>query len=98
MEKCSLMVVDDSGTTLKLAAHKGLPPDVVAKASVPMGEGISGFVAKCGKPMLIGNIESNPYWARRNRETYLTKSCLCVPMKSGDKVLGVLNAADRRSG
>jgi adenylate cyclase len=98
VEKCSLMELDEKEKILKISAQRGLPAEIVKKAQVPLGESISGFVAKSGKPIMIDNIESNPLWTRRNRENYFSHSCLCVPLKSGDKVLGVMNAADKKSG
>jgi len=98
VQKCSLMVLEEKEKALSIAAQIGLPEDIVEKVRVPLGQSISGAVAQLGKPTLIENIEKNEFWARRNRELYLTHSCLCVPLKSGERVLGVMNAADKRDG
>ena len=65
--------------------------------SLPMGtslkvgeEGIVGWVAHSGKPMLVNDVSKEPrYYA--TRELQLTRSELAVPVKLGHEVVGVLD-------
>jgi K+-sensing histidine kinase KdpD len=54
----------------------------------PIGVGITGMVAKEGRSWRVGNVIEEPaYWAFDP----VTQSELCVPVKMGDRVVGVLN-------
>jgi hypothetical protein len=51
-----------------------------------------------GKPLLIEDIERDPLFMRRNIPHYSTKSLLSIPLKRDDKVIGVMNMSDKRTG
>ncbi len=56
---------------------------------LPLGKGVTGTVAKTGKPICIGDVRKNSkYLVSDNR----IRSELCVPIKVGKKVLGVINS------
>lgn len=55
---------------------------------VPLGKGISGMVAKTGKALRIGDVRKSPDYISANPEII---SELCVPIKSQQHVLGVIN-------
>jgi diguanylate cyclase (GGDEF)-like protein len=63
--------------------------------SVSFGEGIAGRVAKSGFPMLVNDIERDKRVASKNRPRHKTKSFLCLPLEVEDRVVGVLNLADK---
>jgi diguanylate cyclase (GGDEF)-like protein len=62
-----------------------------------VGEGISGYVAATGCPLLIPNVEVDPRFARRNRERYYTNSLISSPLLHMGTVLGVVNVNNKRS-
>ncbi len=76
---------------LRIIVARGLPDDVVAETRVALGEGISGFVARTGEPLLVDNIESDERFGRRNHERYYTRSCLSAPLMIGGALYGVIN-------
>lgn len=49
----SIMLLDENGETLKIAASAGLPPGVTTGTRVPVGEGISGWVAAHREALLL---------------------------------------------
>lgn len=55
---------------------------------IPLGEGITGIVALTGKPMRVADVSVEPKYISIDPRV---RSELCVPLKSGDKVLGVLD-------
>ncbi|UCF30091.1 MAG: response regulator [bacterium] len=96
-ETVSLMVLE--GDHLTVMAAIGLPEDVIGRAQVPLGKGISGYVAETGEPVLINDISNHDrFQPSRYRKQYRTESALCVPLVRGDKVLGVINANNKTSG
>jgi signal transduction histidine kinase len=55
---------------------------------IPLGEGITGIVALTGEPMRVADVSLEPKYISIDPRV---RSELCVPLKSGDKVLGVLD-------
>lgn len=97
VETASLMVLE--GEVLRLVEAMGLPEEVIGKATVPLGKGISGHVAQTGEPLLINDISKDEKFRPSTfRDQYSTQSALCVPLMRGDRVLGVLNANNKISG
>ena len=96
IETASLMITE--GDHLVIAAAMGLPEGIVGKAQVPLGSGISGYVAQTGEPVLINDIgKDDRFKPSKFREQYSTQSALCVPLMRGHKVLGVINANNKKS-
>jgi PAS domain S-box-containing protein len=62
----------------------------------PLFEGIVGFVVGTGNSWLANDVSKDPHYAKGFLGEVLTKSELCVPMKLGDKVIGVLDVQSIR--
>jgi signal transduction histidine kinase/response regulator RpfG family c-di-GMP phosphodiesterase len=93
----SLMLLSDETQELSVSAALGLDEAVMKMARVKVGDGISGWVAKTGKPLLITDIEHDPSFRRSNRPQYESGSLLSVPLKVGEKVIGVMNVTNKIS-
>jgi len=81
---CSLLLVE--GNNLVLKDGYGYDKGKFQDFKIPIGEGVTGRVAKTGKPIIINDISKIPY--------YITivpgnKSEIVVPLKSRNKVIGV---------
>lgn len=99
VEIVSLMLVTEPEGTLRMAHAKGLDQAVQREAVRPMGEGISGRVAKTGEPLLIRDLSQDPvYGAGSLHPRYRTNSLMCVPLKVNGKTIGVLNANNKVTG
>jgi len=94
----SLMLLNETDGTLKIAAAKGMTPSLAKSMSVAFGEGIAGRVAKSGFPMLVNDIEQDSRVAVKNRPRFKTKSFLSLPLEVEDRLIGVLNLADKSNG
>lgn len=95
-EKCSLMLFDENSQELCIRGSKGLDENVIGDTRVKLGEHVAGLVAKDKNPLLVTDIEIDKRIARRNRLAYKTKSFLSVPIELRDKLVGVVNVADKR--
>lgn len=93
----SLMLIDNSGTTLQIMAAKGLNSQLAETMRTEIGKGIAGKVAQSGQPLLVHDIERDRRIATANRARFRTKSFISLPFKLGDQVIGVLNLADKQS-
>lgn len=56
------------------------------------GEGIAGRVAESGEPLLISDVSDSPYFSPQVDQitSQETRSIICVPLKSHDRILGVI--------
>ncbi|PIU40849.1 MAG: hypothetical protein COS99_08055 [Candidatus Omnitrophica bacterium CG07_land_8_20_14_0_80_42_15] len=90
----SIMLVDKMQNELRIRASKGLEEEIVKQAKVKFGEGISGWVAKELKPLLIDDLNKYPAFQRRPGR-YSTNSLLTVPLVAGGELLGVLNVNNK---
>lgn len=95
---CSLMLLDSERKFLRIRVAKGLPEAVVKRIVIPLGEGISGHVAKTGEPLLVEDIETHPLFRRKSRKKYSSRSLLSVPLKIKGEVIGVLNVNNKLRG
>ena len=94
----SLMLLDEQGGKLKIVAAKGMTSALAKAMSVVYGEGIAGRVAKNGFPMLVNDIERDKRVAAKNRPRFKTKSFISLPLEIEDRLIGVLNLADKGNG
>ncbi len=90
-DKVSIMLVDQSTVPprLRLVAAEGLSPDLLS-VEVPIGEGIAGQVALTGSPLLI-NTQTIHQFSPTALHYQGAGSALCLPLKVGNRVVGVLN-------
>ena len=101
VEKASIMTFDENIAALRIVAARGLDPEIVKKAVVRVGEGISGKVFASHEPLLIEDLKADGMGPGKDR--YKTTSLIsapvtCFPMKVGEEVLGVINVTDKRNG
>lgn len=61
--------------------------------TVPLGKGITGRVAVSGKPMLVPDVRKEPDYIALDPAV---RSELCVPLKAGGRILGVVNVESAR--
>ncbi|HEX5283963.1 MAG TPA: sensor domain-containing diguanylate cyclase [Bryocella sp.] len=91
-EQWSLLMLDEEANELYYALHAGIDADNIADLRIKMGEGISGYVALTGNPLVIPDVTADPDWsmfARQHPEMHL-QSIACLPLRHGGRTLGVL--------
>ncbi len=86
------MLIEPGSEELTIRAAEGLDPETVKTARVKLGEGISGYVAASGKPLMIQD------GVRKARAPGVkdVKDALSVPLIANEKVIGVFNANNKR--
>lgn len=95
-ERGSIMLISPDENMLRVEIAKGMDEEVVRKIRVPLGEGISGKVAKEGKPLLIaGKAQGGEF--SRPMERSDVKSAMCVPLVVNGEVIGVINVSSSES-
>lgn len=98
VDHASLMLVDEDAQELEVVAARGLRSDTAGKVKVAVGEGISGTVAKTGDAILIEDLHTHPVYSRDSRAEQEWTSLISVPLKVRDRILGVLNVNNKKSG
>lgn len=89
---CTLFLIDEEGQQLKLASQNGGQQLDADHLRLRVGEGIVGWVAQSGLPLLVGDVAREPRYV----EILPGVACqLAVPLISDKRVLGVLNIASR---
>ncbi len=96
-EKGSLMLMNEELSCLTVRAAKGINRRLLTDIKVKAGEGVAGWVFKEGVPLVMDDIEKNE-WGFPKRHKYRTGSFVSVPLKLGEKIIGVLNLSDKISG
>jgi PAS domain S-box-containing protein len=85
-----LFLVDDANRELVLQAYSASAKYAYLEGlRIPLGQGIIGHVGASGRPYISGDISRDPLYRRQAQEE--TKSELCVPIKTADKIIGVLD-------
>ena len=85
---CGILLIDFEQQVLRVhPSHRGLS-EAMKHTLIPIGQGVTGVVAQRGDPWRLGDVRLEPvYWSANNAML----SELCVPLKAGDRVIGVLN-------
>ncbi len=93
----SLMLVDEERKDLYFEIVVGKGSKKIKKARLKRGEGIAGWVAKEGEPLFVPDVEKDKRFSGRMDKltNYVTKSILCVPLKSKGRVLGVVELINK---
>ncbi|MGE5247304.1 MAG: GAF domain-containing protein [Verrucomicrobiota bacterium] len=84
----SVIRVDRASGTLYIEAERGLGQDVKRTMRLRIGEGVTGWVAREGVPLLVRDVRDD----LRYVEASSTVMCeMAVPIKWGAEVMGVIN-------
>jgi PAS domain S-box-containing protein len=87
-----ILLLDEEKRMLCYRVQRGLSTRFVGEMCLSLGEGIAGRVAQTGEPMLLEDISIDPRAARADLiNTEGLRAFASVPLRSKEKVLGVLN-------
>ena len=88
----SAALVNPTDGLLEIQASQGLPAEA-AQMRLRLGEGITGWVARTGKPARVPNVRADPRYIMVNPAV---RSELAVPLEVQGQVRGVLNVDSDR--
>jgi diguanylate cyclase (GGDEF)-like protein len=91
-ERWSLLMVDDKANELYYAIAVGENAESLKGLRVPMGEGVAGWVAATGNPLVVPDVALDQHWSAfaAKHPDLKIQSIACVPVRSGNKTLGVI--------
>lgn len=84
----SIMLINEEDGSLVIRSARGLSAQAMKKTRLKLGEGITGWVGKSGKALLVSDVSKDNRYRAINKKV---KSELAVPMVREDKVIGVIN-------
>jgi len=91
-EQWSLLMVNEETSQLHYALSAGIDKSILRDVRLKMGEGIAGYVAASGNPLVVPDVHADPEWrqyAALHPELHL-HSIACLPIRHGDRTLAVL--------
>jgi len=99
-EGSSILLLDEDGQSLRFVAATGPKAGELKPFSVPLGEGIAGWVAQTGQPAIVNDVRRDARFLRKISDSinFQTESILCVPLRARDTLLGVLEVINRADG
>lgn len=96
---CSYCAVR-AGEVLLLAAHSGFrDPETARRWRLPIGQGIGGRVVERGETLVVRDYLHDPRRERFSKsliDAEGLRSAVAAPIRSGNRVIGVLYAAEHR--
>jgi len=99
-EAGSLLLLDEPAGELYFEVAHGQKGDQVREIRLKSGQGIAGYVAQTGEPVIVNNAQNDPRFFRRadHKSGFVTRNIVCVPVKAHAKLIGVLQAINRNHG
>ena len=96
----SLLLIDEETNRLYFEVALGDQEETVKAFHLEMGEGIAGWVAQHGKPLIVHDAQSDPRFFSEvdKKSKFTTKNVICVPVKVKEKTIGVLEAINKLGG
>jgi sigma-B regulation protein RsbU (phosphoserine phosphatase) len=91
-EACSVMLINEKTGMLEWEVALGeVGEQVKEKIQLRIGEGIAGWVAQTGQPLIVPDVSKDPRFYKKSDETtgFRTRSILAVPLKVKDRIIGV---------
>jgi hypothetical protein len=90
---CILRLINQNTGMLSVKATYGIQKEDILRLELKVGEGIAGWVAESGEPLLVPDTSKNPHFLQTTR--YPANSILCVPIKGRNYMIGTLALLDK---
>ena len=99
-EGASILLYDEQNHRLYFAAATGSDPAKLAEIPVPMEGSLAGTIFRTNDPIILNDAEHDPrHFAQvSDHVKFKVKTLLGVPMPIKDRIVGVLEAINKRNG
>jgi signal transduction histidine kinase len=93
----SIMLIDEEKQELVFEVTHGSRAKMLRQQRIPMDEGIAGWVARHGQPVITNDARTDTRFSHRVdvRTGFLTQSIAAVPMKIKGRIIGVLEVLNK---
>ena len=98
-EASSIFEVDPDHGDLFFRLARGEKAHAIKSMRLKIGEGVAGTVALTEEPLLITDTSEDPRFCQRfnGHSGFCTRSILCVPLRSRERLVGVLEVLNKRN-
>jgi response regulator RpfG family c-di-GMP phosphodiesterase len=99
-EASATMLVTDDKKNLFFKVASGEKAKALRTMTLPIGQGIAGWVAQNLKPEVVADTKTDPRFAGKfdKASGFVTKSLLCVPMTFRGELVGVVEVLNKNKG
>lgn len=99
-EGASILLIDPATGELRFEYASNIKANEMEKIVVPMEGSIAGWTVTHGEARVIEDVTREPHFFKRVDDTiqFQTRNLLAVPMRAHSKVIGVLEAVNKRDG
>ena len=96
----SILLADRERANLKFFIALGEKATQLKNLTLAKGEGIAGFVAETGLPMVVSDVRRETRFAKRVDQTtgFKTRAIACVPLKVRGELKGVIEVVSKKVG
>jgi signal transduction histidine kinase len=99
-EAASILLYDEKNPRLYFAAATGSDPAQLAEIPVPIENSLAGTIFRTNQHIILNDVEQDPrhYSLVSDHVNFRVKTLLGVPMPIKDRIVGVLEAINKRNG
>lgn len=97
-ESSSLLLKDEKTGDLIFDVALGAAGDKVKNVRLKSGEGLAGWVAANGIPLIVNDVEKDSRWTGRvdDRSSFITRHVVAVPLLHQGRLLGVVEGINKK--
>ncbi len=93
----AIYLLDQHAEKLVLTAYRGVPKEIADRVrTLPVRTSLAGQAVQSGEPVVVGDITTDPRLRTTLLNREVIRSFAAIPIKSGEKVQGVLHVASRQ--
>ncbi len=99
-EGWSVLLLDYETRELVFKATAGEAGKKLLGMRLKIGQGVAGWAARHGQSLIVPDVSKDPrfYSGIDAKTKFVTKSILCVPMRSKNKIIGVVEVVNKSDG
>ena len=99
-ETGSLLLIDQETGEMYFEVALGEKAGKLKEIRLKPGQGIAGWVAEKGEPLIVNDAQSDARFFKGadEKSEFVTKDLACVPVRTKEKMLGVLQAVNKKNG
>ncbi len=99
-EAGSLLLLDETAGELYFEVAHGEKGQNIREIRLKLGQGIAGHVAKTGQPIIVNDVQHDSRFSSQadKQSGFMTRNMVCVPVTAREKLLGVLQAINKKDG
>jgi len=100
VEASSLAFIDNETGELVFHITQGEKADTVKPIRMKQGEGIIGWVAQAGKPIIVNDVTKDKRFYKKVdvKSGFKTRSILCVPLATTKRIWGAIEVLNKLDG